>query len=98
MARKEMFGLLLVAALVGSGPAWAKVRHHRHGSATGIQARHGDRRHAGTGRPYASAVSPTITCRYPDGTPYDPDILGGPNHVGEGGPAVNFGGFDPCGY
>ncbi len=43
-------------------------------------------------------ADPTPTCRYPNGTPYDPDIIGGPNHVGDGGPAANLGGFDPCGY
>ena len=47
---------------------------------------------------YGTTYSPSPDCRYPDGTPFDPDIIGGPNHVGDGGPAVNLGGFAPCGY
>ena len=48
--------------------------------------------------PYASdAYDGKPDCRYPDGTPFDPDVIGGPNHVGAGGPAANLGGFEPCG-
>lgn len=51
------------------------------------------------GYPYGSpGFDPGPDCRYPDGTPFDPDIIGGPNHVGDGGPAVNLGGNAPCGY
>ena len=97
MARKWTLGLLVAAALVGSGSVQAATHHHR--AALG-QSRHAVRRHVGYGggRPYGNPVSPTVTCRYPDGTPYDPDIIGGLNHVGAGGPAANFGGFDPCGF
>ena len=97
---------LLCAALatLGSG-ALANVRHHpRHGR----QARAATaRRHAvvRTGAAYGHAARPygygydlTPNCRYADGTPFDPDIIGGPNHVGDGGPADNLGGFDPCGF
>lgn len=30
------------------------------------------------------------SCYDDAGNPYEPDIIGGPNHVGEGGPAANF--------
>lgn len=94
MTRRDMLGLLVAAAVV-AGPARAaparRSHHHaarRPASHVALQAR----------RPYASSVSPSPTCRYPDGTPYDPDIIGGPNHVGDGGPAANLGGFDPCAF
>lgn len=91
MMRSGMLGLLVAVTL--AGPTCAASRHgHRHA------ARHAAAHRAAAGRPYATSVSPSPTCRYPDGTPFDPDIIGGPNHVGDGGPAANLGGFDPCGF
>lgn len=99
MARKKMLGLLLAAALTGAGPARATPQHGRHAPVVRHPARHPGHRHAAApAQPYASRILPTPTCRYPDGTPYDPDIIGGANHVGDGGPAANLGGFNPCGY
>ena len=95
MTRKAPHGLFL-ALLVGAGPAWAATQHQRHAHASRQHFHHAKRSHAGA--PYVSQVSPTPTCRYSNGTPYDPDIIGGANHVGDGGPAVNLGGFNPCGY
>ena len=92
MARSRTLGLLVVAALLGTGPGWAATHHRRTHASRHLP------RFAGYGRPYGVPASPTPTCRYPDGTPYDPDIIGGVNHVGDGGPAVNLGGFNPCGY
>ena len=96
MKRSILLSTISALALCAA-PASAAMRvvhhpHHPHHRAA--------TRYAATGygavRPYASRVSPTITCRYADGTPFDPDIIGGPNHVGDGGPAANLGGFDPC--
>ena len=100
MIRFRIIGLTLAAVLLGIAPGEASVHHRHRAHAARPQARHVARRYAGLGyaRPYASPVSPTITCRYRDGTPFDPDIIGGPNHVGDGGPAANLGGFSPCGY
>ncbi len=100
MARFRLLGLLLAATFLGTVPGQAAVHHRHYPVAARHQARHAARRYAGAGyaRPYASEVSPTITCRYPDGTPFDPDIIGGPSHVGDGGPAANLGGFSPCEY
>ena len=100
MARFRLLGLLLAATLLGTAPGQAAVHHRHYAHAARHQAYHAARGDAGYGyaRPYAGTVSPTITCRYPDGTPFDPDIIGGPNHVGDGGPAANLGGFSPCGY
>ncbi len=85
-----------VIALIALGSsANADVRHRpRHAHATTAH-RHVAR---GAARAYGFGYDPTPTCRYPDGTPFDPDIIGGPNHVGDGGPAVNLGGYNPCGY
>lgn len=99
MLRNAVIESAMIVSLACAVPTWAaaRVADHRH------HARH--HRHAapyggyGYGRrPYASSVSPTITCYYPDGMPYDPDIIGGPNHVGDGGPAANLGGFYPCAF
>lgn len=94
MVRQGTLGLLLAAVLAASSACAAPRHGHRHA------ARHPAHSYAGyaAGRPYATAASPSPTCRYADGTPYDPDIIGGPNHVGDGGPAANLGGFDPCGF
>lgn len=82
----------LVAALLAMGLAAAPVtpsfaagaRHHHH--------RHsGHRDHRQSRQSYASSPGPGTTCRTAEGTPYDPDIIGGANHVGDGGPAVNLG-------
>lgn len=98
MARKALLGLLLTAALAGAGQGWATTQHHRHAHGARHHVRGATRGDAASSRPYASPILPTPTCRYPDGTPYDPDIIGGVNHVGDGGPAANLGGFNPCGY
>ena len=92
--------LLATAALVCAVPSAAATSTYRraaHGRHHRSAHRRAGLRHGDVGGSYGSAASPTPTCRYPDGTPYDPDIIGGPNHVGDGGPAVNLGGFDPCG-
>ena len=70
-----------------------RLAHRLHHATAHAQAS----RHRMPQVPYGNDAGPTPTCRYADGTPYDPDIIGGPNHVGDGGPAANFGGFDPCG-
>ena len=98
-----VFGLSICAALVITGScAVAGVRHHRRETHAAIPHRHGAIRSAASrgqpGRVYGYVPDPTPTCRYADGTPFDPDIIGGPNHVGDGGPAANLGGFDPCGF
>lgn len=92
MARYRTLGLLVVATLLGTDLSCAATHHRR------SHASHHHPRFAGYSRPYSSQRLPTPTCRYADGTPYDPDIIGGVNHVGDGGPTVNLGGFNPCGY
>lgn len=89
-------GLLAVTMVTGADArSEHRSNHIRHGrhrvakQAAGAYAAEPGRYGAPDGKP---------DCRYPDGTPFDPDIIGGPNHVGAGGPAVNLGGFDPCGY
>ena len=96
MTRPVLLGTLL-AAMVGTAvtPGAARAVHHRRHRHIAAH-RAGPVYYGEPGRPYSSSVSPTITCRYADGTPFDPDIIGGPNHVGDGGPAANLGGFDPC--
>ena len=88
-------GLCLLVATLGAGPSFAEKPHHRQ-----RHARHARLRQLQARSPavYGTTVSPTPDCRYADGTPFDPDIIGGRNHVGDGGPAVNLGGFPPCGY
>ena len=91
---RRLSAALVLALLANSGSASASLRH-RH-----------DRHHRSIIRPqtfgvddaYAARRTAKPDCRYPDGTPFDPDIIGGANHVGDGGPAVNWGGFPPCGY
>ena len=92
-------GLCLMVTILGAGPSVASKTHFHH------RQRHAGRAHAPLRQlqarspsAYGTNLSPTPDCRYPDGTPFDPDIIGGPNHVGDGGPAVNLGGFPPCGY
>ena len=93
---------LTACLLCGFVPSVAAAQSHRH---RGLHARRhaaqaarprqlGQRRFAPN---YGSGYDPTPTCRYADGKPYDPDIIGGENHVGDGGPAVNLGGYNPCG-
>lgn len=67
---------------------------HQHGRVRAASRRYG----AAPGYGYGASYDGQPTCYLADGTPYDPDIIGGVNHVGDGGPAVNFGGFNPCGY
>ena len=74
--------LFALCLLLAATPALAAHRPHR--------------RHAPRAAPSVTSAEPD--CRYPDGTPFDPDIIGGANHVGDGGPAVNLGGYAPCGY
>ena len=94
MLRSLLLVTLFVApAFAPSASAHTHNRHHRH-----TAQRHGSVMRNGLYGGYSSPVSPTTTCRYADGTPYDPDVIGGRNHVGAGGPAVNFGGYDPCAF
>ena len=86
------WGLLAFAALGPSVAAAHALRHRHH------LASHRPNPRVLAVRGYGRASDPTTTCRYPDGTPFDPDIIGGLNHVGDGGPAANLGGSDPCGF
>ena len=75
MVRSIMLVTLLAAAtMAGTGTAISNPRHHRHHHAH-AGARPGPTGHAGI--PYGAAQAPTPDCRYPDGTPFDPDIIGG---------------------
>lgn len=91
-----------IAGCLISAPAdeaGAAMRHHGRRHRTAHQAIAHSRAHAAVPAPgYGVSDGETPTCRTQDGTPYDPDIIGGPNHVGDGGPAANLGGTDPCGY
>ena len=95
MVRSFLLGTLFLG-LAFAGPAASACTHTRHHRHTARQP--GSVMRNGLYGGYSSPVSPTTTCRYADGTPYDPDVIGGPNHVGAGGPAVNLGGFDPCAF
>lgn len=83
------FAAIVTAATAVPAIAANHRHHHRHAAHRPLR----QAQRAGTTR-----GDPDSTCRAADGTPYDPDIIGGVNHVGDGGPAVNLGSGlgNPC--
>ena len=87
----SLAGLGVLATLSGCAAVQAETRSERRIGHHHRVARHGSR-HADPQRAYAQPYSGGVganaasDCRTANGTPYDPDLTGGVNAVGEGGP------------